>query len=259
MVTIKVFEDIFEAELAKGLLQDNDIACELLNERTLSMIPGIASSRIALELQVAEIDAERALAILTEIAMEDDVTQILKDEEAFLEGHFVLTSGRHSGKYVEKIRILQNPNAAKELCRRMAALLNADDFDCVVGPAYGGIALAFEVASLLHKSFVFCQRKDGEMSIRSGFDLSDVRRAVIVEDIITTGGSVKEVMQCLKVKGINVSAVTALVDRSGGKVDFGVPLHGLLQLDIPTWDPSECPLCSEGVALSKPGSSDKKK
>lgn len=257
MITIKVFEDIFEAKLAIGLLQESGITCELLNERTLSMIPGIASSRIALELQVLASEAERALELLDEVEVEDDVSLMLKDEKAILEGHFLLTSGRHSGSYVEKIRVLQNPRVAKLLCQKMARKLDHTSFDCVVGPAYGGIALAFEVASLMEKSFVFCQRKDGEMTIRSGFDLEQIHRAVIVEDIITTGGSVNEVMQCLIGKGIEVAAVTALVDRSGGKVDFGVPLHSLLQLNIPTWESSECPLCLEGVPLTKPGSSDK--
>ena len=127
----------------------------------------------------------------------------------------------------------------------------------MVGPAYGGIALAFEVASILDKSFVFSQRKDGEMTIRSGFDLSGIKKAVVIEDIVTTGGSVKEVIQCLRDREIEVSMVGALVDRSGGTVDFGVPFVSLLQLDIPTFDPEDCPLCKSGIPITKPGSSDK--
>ena len=153
---------------------------------------------------------------------------------------------------------MQNPLLAKTLCSRLAALITDDDVDCVVGPAYGGIALAFEVASILDKNFVFSQRKDGDMVIRSGFDLSEIKKAVVIEDIVTTGGSVKEVIQCLQDRNIEVIKVGALVDRSGGTVDFGVPFVSLLKLDIPTYDPEACPLCSSGIPITKPGSSDKK-
>lgn len=256
-ITIAKFENIFEADLARSLLIDNGFDVNLLNERVVSLAPGIASSRLCLELQVPESQEEAAKAILFDSANSSDTETLLKNEGAILEGHFKLTSGRHSNLYIEKIRLLQNPLLAKTLCSRLADLITDLDIDCVVGPAYGGIALAFEVASLLDKSFVFSQRKDGQMTIRSGFDLSGIKKAVVIEDIVTTGGSVKEVIQCLKDREIEVSMVGALVDRSGGTVDFGVPFVSLLQLDIPTYDPEDCPLCKSGVPITKPGSSDK--
>lgn len=256
-ITIAKFENIFEADLARSLLIDNGFDVNLLNERVVSLAPGIASSRLCLELQVPESQEDAAKAILFDSANSSDTETLLKNEGAILEGHFKLTSGRHSNLYIEKIRLLQNPLLAKTLCSRLADLITDLDIDCVVGPAYGGIALAFEVASILDKSFVFSQRKDGEMTIRSGFDLSGIKKAVVIEDIVTTGGSVKEVIQCLRDREIEVSMVGALVDRSGGIVDFGVPFVSLLQLDIPTFDPEDCPLCKSGVPITKPGSSDK--
>lgn len=256
-ITIAKFENIFEADLARSLLIDNGFDVNLLNERVVSLAPGIASSRLCLELQVPESQEDAAKAILFDSANSSDTETLLKNEGAILEGHFKLTSGRHSNLYIEKIRLLQNPLLAKTLCSRLADLITDLDIDCVVGPAYGGIALAFEVASILDKSFVFSQRKDGQMTIRSGFDLSGIKKAVVIEDIVTTGGSVKEVIQCLKDREIEVSMVGALVDRSGGTVDFGVPFVSLLQLDIPTFDPEDCPLCKSGVPITKPGSSDK--
>ncbi|MGI6197665.1 MAG: orotate phosphoribosyltransferase [Candidatus Cloacimonadaceae bacterium] len=256
-VTIAKFENIFEADLARGLLEDNGFEVNLLNERVVSLAPGIASNKLCLELQVPAGQEAKAMAFLSESTKDSDTEALLKSEGAILEGHFKLTSGRHSNLYIEKIKLLQNPLLAKTLCSRLAALITDHDIDCVVGPAYGGIALAFEVASILDKSFVFTQRKDGEMTIRSGFDLSEIKRAVVIEDIVTTGGSVKEVIQCLNDRNIEVSMVGALVDRSGGAVDFGVPFVSLLQLDIPSYDPADCPLCQSGIPITKPGSSDK--
>lgn len=256
-ITIAKFEHIFEADLARSLLRDNGFDVNLLNERLVSLAPGLAGGRLSLELQVPENQEARARAILYGSAKDSDTETLLKNERAILEGHFKLTSGRHSNLYIEKIRLLQNPALAKILCSRLAAMIEDDDFDCVVGPAYGGIALAFEVASILEKSFIFSQRKDGEMMIRSGFDLSSIEKAIVIEDIVTTGGSVKEVIRCLKDRNIQVSLVGALVDRSGGAVDFGIPFVSLLQLDIPSYDPENCPLCAAAVPINKPGSSDK--
>ncbi|MCB5247479.1 MAG: orotate phosphoribosyltransferase [Candidatus Cloacimonetes bacterium] len=183
---------------------------------------------------------------------------ILVANGAILEGHFLLTSGKHSGTYVEKIRLLQDPASAALVCEMLADLLEPYDFDTVAGPAYGGIVLAFEVARLLGKNFIFSQRQDGRMAIRGGFDLSQVENAVVVEDIVTTGGSVREVLACLQQKGVKVQAVAGIVDRSGGTADFGCPFSSLLKMDIPVWDADACPLCASGIPLTRPGASDKK-
>ncbi len=257
LVTIAKFDDNFEADLALALLVDHGIKAFLANELVYSMIPGIMPDKFFIELQVSSADEQRAREILDAQRNNSEIRNILLGNEAILEGHFLLTSGKHSGTYVEKIRLLQNPVAAQRVCELLAELLEPYDFDTVVGPAYGGIVLAFEVARILGKNFIFTQRKDEHMAIRSGFDLSEVQRAVVLEDIVTTGGSVQEVLACLKERGIDVQAVAAIVDRGSG-ADFGCPFLSLLQMEIPVWPANDCPLCAEGIPLTKPGSSDKK-
>lgn len=258
LVTIGKYDDNFEADLAKALLEDHGIQAFLTNELTFSMAPGILPSQFYIELQVASADEERARALLDRQLSDSGVRSLLISESAILEGHFQLTSGKHSASYVEKIRLLQNPQAALQICEQLAAALEPYEFDTVAGPAYGGIVLAFEVARILGRGFLFTQRHEGQMSVRSGFDLSEVKNAVVIEDIVTTGGSVREVINCLRAMGIAVPAVAAIVDRSGGRTDFGCPFVSLLTLEIPTWEAAECPLCLDGVPLTKPGSSDKK-
>ncbi len=258
LVTIAQFDDNFEADLAKALLEDNGINAHLKNELTFSLVPGIATDRFYIELQVAAEDEEQAREVLSTQRSSSEIRDILVAESAILEGHFKLTSGKHSNMYIEKIRLFQNPVATERICQLLAELLEPYEFDTVVGPAYGGIVLAFEVARILGSGFIFTQRKDGEMVIRGGFDLSEVKKVVVVEDILTTGGSVVEVIACLKAKGIEVVAVAAIVDRGGGRVDFGSPFLKLLELDIPTWEADACELCQQGIPVDQPGSSDKK-
>lgn len=257
LVTIAKFEDTFEADLARALLEENGIEAFLRNEMMFSLVPIGLSDKYYIELQVVQGFEEQALDILDRQKSTNVVYELLKSSGAILEGHFQLTSGRHSGFYVEKIKLLQNPSTVEELCSLIAEKIGELEFDTVVGPAYGGIVLAYEVAQALDKCFIFTQRRDGDMTVRSGFDLSEVKRVAVVEDIVTTGGSVKEVIACLKGLGIEVAVVAAIVDRSGGKADFGCPFVSLLQLDIPSWEPDACDLCREGIPLSKPGSSDK--
>ncbi len=258
LVTIASYGNLFEAELAKSLLEDYGFTAELLNERIMSIYPSIAGDMYMIQLQVPEDREQEARKLLTDLEDTDYVSRILASEHALLEGHFSLTSGKHSNRYIEKIKVLQNPHATHDLCKRLAARLEDYDFDCVVGPAYGGIVLAFETAYLMGKGFIFTQRKDDRMTIRSGFDLSGVKKVAIIEDILTTGGSVNEVIQCLGEAGIEVAVIGVLVDRSGGSIQFSAPLESLLSLEIPAWEAADCPLCKEGITLVKPGSSDKK-
>lgn len=257
MITIASYANIFEAELAKSMLEDFGFEVVLLNERMMSMYSSIAGDMYMIELQVDEEKQEEAKRILTELEDSDYLNQILKSESALLSGHFQLTSGKHSANYIEKIRLLQNPEATNNVCKRLAKRLEDYDFDCIVGPAYGGIVLAFQTAYLMGKSFIFTQRKDGEMSIRSGFDLSNVKRVAIIEDILSTGGSVNEVITCLQKSNLEIAVIGVIVDRSGGKLDFPTPLESLLCLEIPAWEADECELCKNGIPLHKPGSSDK--
>ncbi len=187
-----------------------------------------------------------------------NIEAILQETNALLTGHFKLTSGRHSDKYVEKIKIINQPDKVSIICSELAKRLEDLDVDIIVGPAMGGIVLAFEVAKNLGKKFVFTQRKNGEMTIRSGFDLKAGQKAIIIEDIVTTGGSVREVMKTLKELGVEIVAVGLIVDRTGGKIDFGVRTESLLSLDIKSYEPSECPLCKKNIPINIPGSSDKK-
>ncbi len=258
MVTIASFDNLFEAELAKSLLEDYGFTVVLLNERIMATYPTVAGDMFRIELQVIEQDQEKASEILETLENNSFVAELLKSESAFLEGHFLLTSGKHSDKYIEKIRILQNPEVTHTLCKRLAEIVIKHDFDAVVGPAYGGIALAYDVARLLGKQFIFTQRKDEKMSVRSGFDLSGIKKILIIEDIITTGGSVQEVIDCFLKLDIEISAIGAIVDRSGGQIDFGYPLHCLMSISVPSWLPEDCELCKQGIELIKPGSSDKK-
>ena len=188
----------------------------------------------------------------------NNIEKILEDSRALLSGHFKLTSGRHSDRYIEKIKIINQPDKVVELCKSLTERLKDIDCDIVVGPAMGGIVLAFEVAKNLGKKFVFTQRKDGKMTIRSGFEVKAGNKAIIIEDIVTTGGSVREVIDILLSKGVKVEAIGLIADRTGGKIDFGVRKEALLEIKIESWKEDVCPLCKKGIPLTKPGSSDKK-
>lgn len=188
----------------------------------------------------------------------NNIEKILTESNALMNGHFKLTSGKHSDKYIEKIKIIQKPEMVATLCAELSEKLKDYDADIIVGPAMGGIVLAFEVAKNLKKDFVFAQRKDGEMTIRSGFNVKPGMKAIIIEDIVTTGGSVFEVLAALKKREVEVTAIGLIVDRSGGKVDFNIPTVPLLTLNIQAWDAEDCPLCKENVPFNTPGSSDKK-
>ncbi len=187
-----------------------------------------------------------------------NIEQILKDCNALLEGHFKLTSGRHSDKYVEKIKIINKPDKVSMLCQELAELFADTEVDVIVGPAMGGIVLAYEVAKNLKKDFIFTQRKDGEMTIRSGFNLQAGQKAIIIEDIVTTGGSVFEVKKALETRGVIVTGIGVIVDRSGGQVDFGVPTKALLTLNIKSWEEAKMPAWLREIPITTPGSSDKK-
>lgn len=191
----------------------------------------------------------------------DRVLSLFKDSDALLEGHFKLTSGKHSGTYFEKIRLIERPAALEKLVDRLVEKirLEAGDFDLVVSPAYGAIAIGFLAALKLGKRFAFCQRQDEKMVFRSGFTGLEGARAVVVEDILTTGGSLQEVVEALEARGAAVAGLYVLVDRSGGSIPVaGRPVGSLLALKIEAYDPEACPLCRRGVPLVKPGASDKK-
>ncbi|MFW5627987.1 MAG: orotate phosphoribosyltransferase [Candidatus Cloacimonadaceae bacterium] len=257
IITIESFADLFEAELAKNLLEEAGIAAYIEGERFTGMMPSFAGDIHKIRLQVEKDKEGEAKELLEGLEDANLCTRILKEENALMEGHFLLTSGNHSNRYIEKIKVLQSPRAAAALAQALAKRMEQYEFDTVIGPAYGAIVLAYEVAKTLDKSFIFTQRKDGEMIFRSGFDLSKTKKAIVIEDIVSTGGSIKEVLSSAKDKGIEIVACGILVDRSGGKLDLEIPLQSLLTLEVPLWAPDECEMCKEGVPLVRPGSSDK--
>lgn len=191
---------------------------------------------------------------------EDEVLQALKDSGALLEGHFLLTSGRHSQFYVEKFRLLEQPGFTSRLCGELARRFKDDDIQCVIGPVTGGIILAFEVARQLGCRAVYAERGDEGKGFvfRRGFEIKPGERILVVEDIVTTGGSVLQVVDATKAAGGDVIGVGLLVDRSGGNADFGSDrVEPLLRLSFPTYSADEVPQCLEDKfgPARKPGSS----
>lgn len=185
---------------------------------------------------------------------EAEVKELLIKHGAILEGHFLLTSGLHSGMYVEKFQVLQYPKATEKLCEGFAEKFKNEKIDVVIGPVTGGIILAHETAKHFGTRAIFAERDNGRMTIKRGFEIQPGERVLIVEDIVTTGGSVMEVIDVVREWGGIVAGVAMLVDRSGGTVDFGVPAKALLTLKIDTFTPENCPLCKAGTPPVKRGS-----
>lgn len=189
------------------------------------------------------------------------VLALFKDADALLQGHFKLTSGKHSEWYFEKIRLIEKPGVLDKIVDLLVEKIRGEqaDFEYIVSPAYGAIAIGFLAALKLGKKFAFSQRIEEKMGFRTGWAGLDGSRAVIVEDILTTGGSVQEVVDGLKTKAVTVTGIYVLVDRTAGSARIaGKPVGSLLPLKVEAFDPEDCPLCRAGVPLVKPGASDKK-
>lgn len=185
---------------------------------------------------------------------QEEVRALLVKTGAIMDGHFLLTSGLHSPHYVEKFNVLQHPAYTAQLCAAMAKKFKDAQIETVVGPVTGGILLAHETGKSLGTRAIFTERVDGKMTFRRGFSLHKGERVLIVEDIVTTGGSIKEVIEVVKAAGAVPVAVSMLVDRSGGKADFGdVPAAALLTMDVETYAPESCPLCAKGIPMTKRG------
>lgn len=188
---------------------------------------------------------------------EQQIYDLLKKTKAILEGHFLLTSGLHSPLYVEKFNVLQHPEYTEKLCQEFADHFKNMGIQTVIGPATGGIILSQVTARLLGVRSIFTERENGVMTLRRGFKIAPGEKVLIVEDIVTTGGSIREVVDVVnKAKG-DIVGIGLLVDRSGGKADFGVPkdkVFPLLHLDVPTYKPEDCPLCKKHIPLTERGS-----
>lgn len=187
-----------------------------------------------------------------------DLLEQLREVGALKEGHFVLTSGRHSASYIEKFDLLRQPVATSTAVRAIVERFADEAIEVVVGPTTGGILLAFEIARQLGAAAAYAERSaDGTpgREFRRGTVFGPRTRVLVVDDILTTGSSIRETLAALTAQGVNPVGIAVLVDRSGGKVKFGPPLRALAQLEIPTWEPDRCPLCAQGLAPTKPGSS----
>ncbi|RKO67317.1 orotate phosphoribosyltransferase [Desulfofundulus salinus] len=187
----------------------------------------------------------------------EEILSIFEKTGAMLTGHFILTSGRHSDRYFQCARVLEHPRYCELLCRELArGWINEGlkDVDTVIGPALGGILVSYEVARALGARSLFTERENGVMTLRRGFVLSPGERVLVVEDVITTGGSVREVIDVVREAGAQVVGAAALVDRSNGTVDLGVILRALLTVPAVSYSPKECPLCRQGIPAVKPGS-----
>lgn len=185
---------------------------------------------------------------------QEEVRALLVKTGAIMDGHFLLTSGLHSPHYVEKFNVLQHPAYTAQLCAAMAEKFKDANIETVVGPVTGGILLAHETGKSLETRAIFTERVDGKMTFRRGFSLREGERVLIVEDIVTTGGSIKEVIDVVKAAGAVPVAVSMLVDRSGGKANFGdVPATALLTMEVETYAPENCPLCAKGIPMTKRG------
>lgn len=196
---------------------------------------------------------------------ENEILQILIDTKALMEGHFVLTSGLHSPQYIEKFRVLEQPRYTEQLCKAIAEMFTGSKITAVVGPMTGGIILAYEVGKQLGVKSIFTERVDGKMKFRRGFTLNENDNVLIVEDIITTGGSVLEVIEAVKAFSDNtksgaqpeIHSVSCLVDRSNGKAVFGVPFKPLLKMNVIAFKPEEVPEWLNKIPVTKPGSTNK--
>lgn len=185
---------------------------------------------------------------------EKEILQIFEKTYTLLKGHFRLSSGLHSGEYLQCARVLQYPEYAEKLCRELASHFKEDKPTCVVAPALGGIIVSYETAKALAVRSIFTERKDGRMVLRRGFEIKPDDRVLVVEDVITTGLSTKEVLDVVKSLGAALIGVGSIVDRSGKKIDFGVKSMSLINLDFPVFPPEKCPLCKKGIEVTKPGS-----
>ena len=183
------------------------------------------------------------------------IEEILHDSGMLMTGHFLYTSGRHGEKYFEKARILENPAYVTEIMGHLAAQFKDDDVDIVIAPAVGAVILGFELARQLGVTCLFTERENDKMTLRRGFEIPAGARVVVAEDVITTGGSVQEVIDIVKNAGGVLAGVGLLVDRSGGTIDFGAKTVAAYTTTATSYEAGDCPLCKAGnIPLTKPGS-----
>lgn len=177
---------------------------------------------------------------------------ILKESEALLDGHFLLTSGKHSDKYVQCAKVLRYPDKAEKILKPVVEKLKGMNIDLLVGPAMGGIIVAYEIGRQLGIEAIFTERVDGEMQLRRGFEVRKNQRVVICEDVVTTAKSSLEVKKILEANGAEVIAIASIIDRTNSEID--IDIISSIKLDIKSYDKEECPFCKKNIPYVKPGS-----
>jgi len=187
-----------------------------------------------------------------------NLLDLLKSTGAMLEGHFLLTSGRHSNVYIEKFRILENPDSLNKVCKSMSQVVKNNEIDLVLGAAVGGILIAGGVGRYLEKKHIFSERVQSKMELRRGFSIKKGEKIVIVEDIVTTGGSVFELIRLAEKNESEIVHIINLVDRSIKGMDFGYPSSSILHLPSESYMPNNCPLCEKGMPITQRGRTGKK-
>ncbi|MCM8794444.1 MAG: orotate phosphoribosyltransferase [Candidatus Omnitrophica bacterium] len=183
-----------------------------------------------------------------------EIMTLFKECGAWQEGHFELSSGQHSREYLQCAMVLQYPTLCARLCQSLAERFLGDDITCVAAPAMGGILIGYEVAKYLGVRSIFSERHEGKMTLRRTFQVGPKDKVLVTEDVVTTGGSVEELITLIRDAGASVVGVGALVDRSGGWVAFDVKYHALISLHLRAFPPPDCPMCREGLPVIKPGS-----
>jgi orotate phosphoribosyltransferase len=184
----------------------------------------------------------------------DEVVERFRRTGALLEGHFVLTSGLHSTQYLQCALVLQHPAEAEAFGRAVAERFAGQAVETVVAPAIGGIIIGWETARALGVRSIWTEREEGRMTLRRGFTVRPGERVLVVEDVVTTGGSTRETCEALRAAGALVVGAASIIDRSAGRADVGVPRFALATLDVPAVAPAACPLCAQGIPAIKPGS-----
>ena len=184
----------------------------------------------------------------------DDLLHLFRKSGALLDGHFRLSSGLHSTGYLQCALVLQHPDHAAALGQAIAAAVRSLRPSVVLSPALGGVVIGHEVGRALGVRAIFAERQDGVLTLRRGFTLGETDRVLVVEDVLTTGGSTRETIQVARAAGGHVVGAASIVDRSGGSAAFDVPFQALLAVDLPTYQPDACPLCAKGLPVVKPGS-----
>ena len=184
----------------------------------------------------------------------EKILEQFRESDALLDGHFILSSGLHSPQYLQCALALQFPPDAEKFARAIAEKLAAEEFDTVASPAIGGLIIGYETAKALNVRFIWTERQNGEMTLRRGFSVREGERILVVEDVITTGGSTRECIETLEKHGAKTIAAASIIDRSGGAADVGVPRVALAALKVPSYKPEDCPMCHRGVEAVKPGS-----